>query len=210
MELQSLMDAMNSNKGWHGYCSFYKKLFDPVRLSYQRFFEIGISEGSSLLAWKEYFPNATIYGIDIHIPQRVKGVDRIQYAICDQASSESLLHTLESWGNPCMDCILDDGGHHVRQQRVSIETLWKFVAPGGFYIIEDLHTNIRYYHSNHPHMTPQSTFIDEEPTIHEKIIRCLEGDKSGFPFSDEIEEIFYYMNPNTKSLSCAFQKKKIG
>lgn len=207
MSLNELMKKYNSNKEWHGYCSFYESLFENKKMAVKHFFEIGISTGASLLAWKEYFQNSQVYGIDLVIPDSVKGVSRIQYAVADQSSENALEKTVNDWGNPIFDCILDDGGHCVKQQRISIETLWKYVSNGGYYIIEDLHTNIRYFHLNHPHMNENSKFIDETPTVHHKIIKLMEGDMSVFPFSNEIESIVYYMNPTTKSLSCAFKKK---
>ena len=39
------------------------------------------------------------------------------------------------------DIIVDDGGHRMREQRMSLETLFKHVKPGGVYLCEDLHTS---------------------------------------------------------------------
>lgn len=39
------------------------------------------------------------------------------------------------------DVIVDDGGHSMKQQIVSLRTLFKHVKPGGFYILEDLLTS---------------------------------------------------------------------
>jgi hypothetical protein len=39
------------------------------------------------------------------------------------------------------DIIIDDGGHTMNQQKVSIDTLIAAVPPGGFYVIEDLETS---------------------------------------------------------------------
>jgi hypothetical protein len=118
-----------------------------------------------------------------------------------------LLETLKVWNNPVFDIIIDDGGHTVKQQRVSVETLWSSLKSGGYYIIEDLHTNIKALHSIHPHLTVYSTHIDETPTVHDKIYNIMAGSKNefGFPVS-EISEVYYFNTPNTLSLSCAFKK----
>jgi hypothetical protein len=57
-------------------------------------------------------------------------------------------------------------------------------------------------------MGPHSKFIDETPTVHDKIMNTMAGSKTEFeiPF-EEIDEILYYNNPHTMSLSCAFKKK---
>jgi hypothetical protein len=39
------------------------------------------------------------------------------------------------------DIVIDDGGHRMDQQRITLEHLWKIVRPGGYYVIEDLHTS---------------------------------------------------------------------
>eukprot|EP01065_Artemidia_motanka_P033284 TRINITY_DN40258_c0_g1_i1.p3 TRINITY_DN40258_c0_g1~~TRINITY_DN40258_c0_g1_i1.p3 ORF type:complete len:279 (+),score=100.82 TRINITY_DN40258_c0_g1_i1:74-910(+) len=39
------------------------------------------------------------------------------------------------------DVVIDDGGHHPRQQITSFEALWPAVAPGGMYVIEDIQTS---------------------------------------------------------------------
>ena len=206
--LYDLATKYNTNKGWHGYTSFYENLFQENRNNYQHFFEIGIDQGASLFAWRDYFPNSIIYGIDINIPNSVIDQERIVFAKADQSDEFQLLNVIESWETPSFDCILDDGSHIVSMQRISIETLWQFVKKGGYYIIEDLHTNICSLHHIHPHMGPNAKFIDETPTVHDKIMNTMAGSKTEFniPF-EEIDEILYYNNPHTMSLACAFKKK---
>lgn len=205
--LEELCNKHGTNKAWHGYTSFYEKLFEPIRSNPINFLEIGIDQGGSLLAWQDYFSNATIYGIDIVIPDRIANQSTIKYAITDQSSPQQLLQTLESWNNPKFNVIIDDGSHWVSHQRISMETLWKSVAPGGYYVIEDLHTNIRALHYIHPHMNEQCRHIDETPTNHDRINRIMAGSTNefGIPVS-EISEIYYFNTPNKLSLSCAFKK----
>ena len=206
--LYDLATKYNTNKSWHGYTSFYEKLFQENRTKYQHFFEIGIDQGASLFAWRDYFPNSIIYGIDINIPNSIIDKERIVFAKADQSDESQLLNVVESWDKPSFDCILDDGGHFVSMQRISIETLWQYVKKEGYYVIEDLHTNIRTLHHIHPHMGSHAKFIDESPTVHDKIMNTMAGSKTEFniPF-EEIDEILYYNNPQTMSLTCAFKKK---
>ena len=205
MSLYELTKKYGTNKIWHGYDSFYSKLFDNIKDNVEHFLEIGIDQGASLLAWRDYFSNATIF--DIVIPSAVQNVERIKYDVADQSNISNLVNTMNKWGNPQFDIILDDGGHTVKQQRTSIETLWKFVKPGGYYIIEDLHTNIRKLHFIHPHLNEYSQHIDELPTVHDKILNIMAGSQNefAFPFS-EIGEIYYFNTPGKMSLSCAFKK----
>ena len=38
--------------------------------------------------------------------------------------------------------LIDDGGHTMEQQQVSLGFLLKHVRPGGYYVIEDVHTSL--------------------------------------------------------------------
>lgn len=205
--LAKLFTKYNSNKTYHGYPSFYEKLFENQQNTYTHFLEIGIDNGASIFAWRDYFLNSIIYGIDISIPPCMSNQDRIKVAFANQASSEQLEQVIKEWNIPVFDCILDDGGHTVNQQRTSIETLWKYVKSDGYYIIEDLHTNIRELFSIHPHMNEQSIFIDELPTVHSRIMDTMVFKSDKFSFYNEIDEIFYFSKPGTMSLSCAIKKK---
>ena len=208
MELDRLYEKYGTNKLWHGYGSFYSKLFDASKNSIQNFLEIGIDTGASLRSWRDYFPNATVYGIDIlYRDPTILEEPRIRCALADQSDDVQLKNTMNTWGNPVFDSIVDDGGHTVKQQRVSIEYFCPFLKPGGYYIVEDLHTNIPNMKFIHPHLNAQSGHIDETPTIHEKIYYTMSGSKDQFSFGvADIAEIYYFNTPNKLSLSCAFKK----
>jgi hypothetical protein len=67
--------------------------------------------------------------------------DRIKTYIADQANRSQLKSFIDA--NGCdFDIILDDGGHSMEQQQVSFGYLFKCVKPGGYYIIEDVHTSL--------------------------------------------------------------------
>lgn len=210
--LTQLANAYNTNKGfYHGYTRFYHNLFQERRLQTSSVLEIGIDQGASLFTWRDYFPQATVYGIDLQIPDAVKNKERIRYGVADQDKAGDLLAVIDSWGSPQFDIILDDGGHHVSQQRVTFETLWKFVKPGGIYVIEDLHTNIPHLFYSHPHLLPPTRlplYVNEQPTVHEKLVQLMTGEENPFAVPmNEITDVVYFSNVPTQSLSCAIYKK---
>ena len=62
----------------------------------------------------------------------------------DQSNVTFLLQVVAEYakmnqGQKTWDIIIDDGGHYKKLMEASFATLWPFVAPGGYYIIEDLH-----------------------------------------------------------------------
>tara|TARA_Y100000310_G_C19970163_1_gene485095 strand:- start:69 stop:509 length:441 start_codon:yes stop_codon:yes gene_type:complete len=57
----------------------------------------------------------------------------------DQSNIDHLNNFLSLHGDE-FDIIIDDGGHSMRQQQISLKILFNAVRSGGFYVIEDLHT----------------------------------------------------------------------
>ena len=146
MTLQALMQKHGSDKAEHGYCEFYERRFAPFRESATAVMEIGVYRGASLRAWLEYFPNAHIYGIDDGAWQKKwdlgTGQERATVLLSDQ-SSRGALACVTSRLPEQMDLVLDDGGHTMWGQQVSLGTLIHTVKPGGLYVVEDLFSSFQ-------------------------------------------------------------------
>ena len=131
-----------------GYTKFYNSLFSEIRNDVTKVLEIGVETGCSHRLWLEYFPNATIYGFDIfefgvdefnRLQEGNPNLDRSVMFKGDQEVVDDLEEFLSLHGGD-FDIIIDDGGHSMRQQQISMGVLFDEVKPGGYYIIEDLHT----------------------------------------------------------------------
>jgi hypothetical protein len=61
--------------------------------------------------------------------------------IADQSRRDQLQKFIDKFGGN-FDVLLDDGGHSMDQQQISLGYLFKFVKPGGYYILEDIHTSL--------------------------------------------------------------------
>lgn len=102
----------------------------------ERILEIGVQGGGSLELWRQYFPNAEIIGVDIDENCKEHEGENIKVFIGDQHN----VKFLETLGD--FDIIIDDGGHYMTQQQVSMNTLLaNQLNDGGLYVIEDLHTS---------------------------------------------------------------------
>ena len=129
----------------HNFIEFYQALFEPIKDSVTNVLEIGILNARSHLMWQEYFVNAEIYGIDINDCSRYDSLG-IKTFIADQSNRIDLAAFTDRFPGP-YDIIIDDGGHHMDQQQISLGYFFKFLKPGGLYIIEDLHTSTPYYYN---------------------------------------------------------------
>jgi hypothetical protein len=122
----------------HHFTQIYNEKLSNFRNTYTSILEIGVFLGQSLRMWKEYFPKATIYGFDIE-DRKYLQEDRIVIEQGDQTD----INFLQSVFNGVeFDLIIDDGGHTMLQQQVSIVNIFNRLKSGGIYILEDLHTSL--------------------------------------------------------------------
>lgn len=131
-------------RGHHGYTTYYARHLRPRRRSITCVLEIGIGGGSdpddgghSLRMWRNYFPRATVYGVDL-FEKRLAGESRIVALQADQSDADSLRRAVS--GCPPFDLIVDDGSHVAQHIITSFEVLFPALLPGGLYAIEDLQT----------------------------------------------------------------------
>lgn len=150
--LPELCDTFRTDKcaDRHNFLEIYEPLFEPMRDDSIRFFEIGILTGLSHLMWVNYFQNAEVFGIDIKDFSEVAAGTGIHTYVADQSNRTDLYAFMRASGAN-FDVVLDDGGHAMDHQQISLGCLFQSVKPGGMYIIEDVHTSL-------PEMYPDPSF----------------------------------------------------
>lgn len=152
MNLQELGLNNYTDKSRHkyknlSYLDFYEKHFEKIRNEVKCFVEIGVLNGSSLSTWEQYFPNATIYGIDINPSCKQYEKGRIKIIIGDQNSDEFLNQLKNEL--PVIDILIDDGSHITAHQIKTFSHLYDKVKEGGFYAIEDLRNSYEEFFNHH-------------------------------------------------------------
>jgi len=119
----------------HDYINgFYESGLLPYKEKSLDILEIGIYFGASLKLWREYFPNAKIYGADIQnrvLPQ-YKNINNVEYIFGDAYSQEFLNNELK------FDVIIDDGPHTLQSQRDFIRKYHSKLKKDSIMIIEDI------------------------------------------------------------------------
>jgi hypothetical protein len=99
--------------------------------------------------WSDYFSAAKIHGVDIVDTSELNLLaERHRTYIGDQSSRDDLRAVVEKAGVK-FDVIIDDGGHTMEQQQVSMGFLFPFVKEGGYYILEDVHTSLPASHEEY-------------------------------------------------------------
>jgi len=125
----------------HDYLGVYERHLSHLRDRDFLLIEIGVHQGASLAMWKEFFSRARIIGVDINRSCRRFRDDRIRIRIGDQGDPE-LLRSLAR-KRPLV--VIDDGSHQWHHQIQSFRAFWPHLAPGGTFIIEDIHTSFGRY-----------------------------------------------------------------
>lgn len=123
----------------HDYLRHYEYFLSGLRDEAFRLVEIGGLNGSSLKMWADYFPRAEIVCVDINPDLRSQASDRVAVEIGNSGSEAFLTSLRDKYGTAAV--VLDDGSHRWDHQRVAFQTLFDMVEPGGFYVIEDIHTS---------------------------------------------------------------------
>ena len=138
----------------HTYTDFYFEQFKNVRFQISDLFECGIGSndlniesnmgihgkpGASLRMWKDFFPEASIYGGDID-KEILFEEERIQTFYVDQRNPE-LIKSMWKKINKKFDIIIDDGLHSFDANISFFENSFSNLKKGGVYIIEDIRIN---------------------------------------------------------------------
>lgn len=137
----------------HNYSPYYYEILSPYRSVFKNILEIGIGypgkpgsgvmehvaplgyeKGASLKVWKEFFPSADIWGIDI-CQEALFEDERIHTLLINQIDQKAID---SSFHDKKFDLIIDDGSHLINDQIASFCFLEKYLTPGGIYIIEDI------------------------------------------------------------------------
>lgn len=136
----------------HSYADFYASLFEHCRHSVRQVFECGLGTnnpavpsnmgvtgrpGASLRAWRDFFPDAQIYGADID-HTILFAEDRISTFHVDQTSIPSIAAMWAAADIHGLDLIVDDGLHTFDAGVTFFEQTFCRLRPGGIYVIEDV------------------------------------------------------------------------
>jgi hypothetical protein len=124
------------------YLAEYDRLFREMRGEPIRMLELGVRFGASMFVWADYFPKATIIGLDIdNKPQRFPDDPRVHFVQGSQADPTTLDRCLEVAGGQ-FDIIIDDASHIGHLTAAAFRHLFPgALRAGGFYVIEDICTS---------------------------------------------------------------------
>jgi hypothetical protein len=147
--LNELMTKYGTDKNIWGYHPYYAEALEHRRHQVKKVLEIGICGhrdipnnvvGASLFVWKDYFPNATIYGVDNDARFIFNDQARIHTALCDAYDTMAMDQVMVDWvrdAHDGFDVIIDDAVHDPGPQIALMNHLGRYLRPGGLYFVEE-------------------------------------------------------------------------
>lgn len=147
-DLPALFAHYGTDKRNNGYGHIYHTLLYLRRQMIDSVLEIGIGTmsamhgyaaphykpGGSLRAWRDYFPKATILGLNT-ASEILFREDRIKTRLCDSTNEYSVCDAL---GDSTFDFIIDDGSHNPEHQLATLRHVYPHLRTDGIYVIEDI------------------------------------------------------------------------
>jgi hypothetical protein len=156
ISLTDLLRQEGTDK-WKWYGAFYDAALSDRRFAIHSVLEVGIGTlvpdatstmvgwatpgyrpGGSLRAWRDYFPNASVVGIDVQPDTMLPAEARIATFLCDSTDRASFRRDVAPHARLPFDVIIDDGLHDAATQIATFGHLVEYLHPHGLYVIEDI------------------------------------------------------------------------
>lgn len=142
MKISEILDKYDSDKNAgvrDGVGHTYGEAFDDIFSAFDsnsklNFLEIGVQKGGSLLAWKEYFKNAEVTGVDIKDSRVKKYISKdVSFILSDIRKVDSSIFKEKG-----LDIIVDDGSHYLKDVLFVVKNYVDLLNNQGVLIIEDV------------------------------------------------------------------------
>ena len=136
--ISNILKALGTDKNndtEHSYGEVYEEIFNRYdRMGKFNILELGVQRGGSLYAWREYFPNAKIYGVDIVDVRQddYKSTDRITFILGD------LKNVVEQLKDIKFDIIIDDSDHNEQTMAWITQHYFPLLNNNGTLVFEDV------------------------------------------------------------------------
>jgi len=149
-QMIDLVDNTKTDKNtFHSYIPVYQKLFESKKYNTNNILEIGIGEpkqnkenGGSIKLWHDYFPNSTIYGLDIipvsNVNEEIIDKERIKLYTSVDAYDTAFIENTFIKNNIKFDILIDDGPHTLDSMIFFVKYYLPLLKDDGILVIEDI------------------------------------------------------------------------
>ena len=180
-DLGKLFDFFNSDKGnqfenqyahpskrtpekikGHGYSNIYQKYFEDLKSNNLKILEIGSFHGNASAALFFYFKKSKFFAADIYPDLFRYKSNRIVNFYVNSSDENSIQRNIIDKFSDNFDIIIEDAGHFLKDQIISLFMLFKKLNSGGLFIVEEL---------DFPETRRDMNLQNEKPTLREILLK---------------------------------------
>ena len=119
----------------HKYAVFYEMFIKKLKKKKLNILELGSFKGNAIASLFFYFKNSFIYSLDLYPDLFIYKSKRIKNFKIDNSSEKELLSLSKTTK---YDLIIEDAGHYLKDQIITLFTLFPKLKKKGIYVVEEL------------------------------------------------------------------------
>jgi len=162
---RSIFKNKKLNSG-HNYHIFYEKFFYKKKNDKLNILELGSFKGGATASFYFYFKNSEIYSGDLFPDLFLYKSKRIKNFFINTSEENEIIQKIINV-NKKFDIIIEDAGHYLKDQIISLFLLFRVLNRNGFYVIEEL---------DFPDTRKDMNINNEKPTLR-KILLNIKNNK---------------------------------
>ncbi len=168
----------------HGYAKIYEKYLKNDKDKISSVIELGSFYGNASAAFFFYFKNAQIYSADINPDMYLYRSKRLKNFYTDTSSKSSIEKNILS-KNIKFDLIIEDASHMLKDQIISLFTLFKTLKAGGLFIVEEI---------DFPEKREDMRINQDFPDLKTILKKVVKKEKFNSKYINEDEKLFFLNN----------------
>ncbi len=171
----------------HGYAKIYEKYLKDNKNRILSIIELGSFYGNASAAFFFYFKNAKIYSADINPDMYLYSSKRLKNFFTDTSSRSSIEKNIIN-KNIKFDLIIEDASHMLKDQIISLFTLFRTLNSGGLFIVEEI---------DFPEKREDMRINQDFPDLKTILKKIMNKENFNSKYISENEKLFFLDNVET-------------
>tara|TARA_B100000029_G_scaffold459561_1_gene489812 strand:- start:51 stop:887 length:837 start_codon:yes stop_codon:yes gene_type:complete len=164
----------------HKYAAYYEKFIKKIKKKNINILELGSFKGNATASFFFYFKNSFIYSLDLYPDLFIYKSKRIKNFKIDNSSEKELLSLSKKY-----DLIIEDAGHYLKDQIITLFTLFPKLKKKGIYVVEEL---------DFPDSRKDMNLTNDKNTLY-AILKSIKKNKSfNSPYISEYKKKYFMKN----------------
>ena len=171
----------------HGYAKIYEKYLKDNKDRVLNIIELGSFYGNASAAFFFYFKNAKIYSADINPDMYLYSSERLKNFFTDTSSRSSIEKNIIN-KDIKFDLIIEDASHMLKDQIISLFTLFRTLNSGGLFIVEEI---------DFPEKREDMRENQDYPDLKTILKKIMNKENFNSKYINENEKLFFLDNVET-------------